>query len=465
MDEVLRWDLCAAVDAIKSKRISSVELTQWSINRLKSIGGSLNAVFRLDEEQALKRAYVMDDLQAQQRPLGPLHGIPLAHKDLIMMAGRVAHIGSKIQKRHIPTHNSEVMDFFEEAGQVYCGSLHMTEFALGPTGFNRHYGHAKNPWDTLKVCGGSSSGSAIAVSARLVFGALGSDTGGSIRHPSTMCGVTGLKPTHQLVSLEGTFPLAPSLDCVGPLAQTARDCAKLLSVLMQQKTDYARTLEASVKDLRVGIPKHYFWEGVDDNIRQVLMANIPVFQSLGMEIVQVANPLMPAINEKMAIVMAVEALEVHHEWLRQFPQDYADQVKARIELGYQYSNEDYQSALAMRTIFRQQWSADVFAHCDVLFTPTIQVHTPSILESTTGSLADVLKGVGRLTHVTKAINYLGFPAMSVPGGFSDASMPVGFQLVGRDFSEQLLLQVAHAYQTQTSWHAQIPLVAQNEELI
>jgi aspartyl-tRNA(Asn)/glutamyl-tRNA(Gln) amidotransferase subunit A len=459
MNDPLHWDLCTAAQAIANKEISSYELTKWSIERLKKIGIPLNAVFRLDEESALKRSNVLDDMQAHHRPLGLLHGVPLAHKDLIFMAGRTAHVGSKILKKHIPQDSAVVMNYLEAAGQVYCGSLQMTEFALGPTGFNRHYGHGKNPWNEVMVCGGSSGGSAIAVAARLVFGAIGSDTGGSIRHPATMCGVTGLKPTSQLVSTEGAFPLAATLDCIGPLAQNARDCARLLTVLTHQKHDYEHHLTKSVAGLRVGIPKYYFWEGVDSEVQEVLLKNIAIFESLGMKIVPIDNPDMLPINQMMAVVMAVEALQVHHEWLREFAEDYADQVRARIELGYQYSDEEYKRALGLRKTYRAQFEQNVFTQCDVLFAPTIQVLTPSIEESTRGTLEEVLQGVGRLTHVTKAMNYLGYPAMSVPGGFSSQNMPIGFQLIGPDLSEQTLLKIAHAYQSETDWHQRIPTIA------
>jgi aspartyl-tRNA(Asn)/glutamyl-tRNA(Gln) amidotransferase subunit A len=233
----------------------------------------------------------------------------------------------------------------------------------------------------------------------------------------------------------------------------------MLTVLTNQQTNYEASIDLAVKGLRVGIPKHFFWEGVDENIQQVLFENIRVFQELGMQIVEIDNPLMEPINQMMAVVMAVESLEVHHEWLRQFADDYADQVKARIELGYQYSSEDYRHAIEMRKVYRQQFSDQVFAHCDVMFIPTIQVHTPTIESSTRGSLEEVLKGVGRLTHVTKAMNYLGLPSMSIPGGFSNQEMPVGFQLVGRDLSEELILRIGHAYQTQTQWHQKIPTCA------
>jgi aspartyl-tRNA(Asn)/glutamyl-tRNA(Gln) amidotransferase subunit A len=461
MNDIVHWNLCEAAQAIADKKISSVELTQWSLNRLQTIGKSCNAVFRLDEESAYKRANVMDDLQAHHRPRGLLHGVPMAHKDLIFMAGRTAHVGSKILKKHVPQENAVVMNYFEAAGQVYCGSLQMTEFAMGPTGFNRHYGHGKNPWNDEMVCGGSSGGSAIAVAARLVFGAIGSDTGGSIRHPATMCGVTGLKPTKDLVSLEGAFPLAPTLDCIGPLAQNAQDCARMLTVLTNHNQDYEANLNQSQRGTTIGIPKHFYWDGVDSQIAEILMANIAVFQSLGMKVVEIDNPDMLPINQMMATIMAVEALQVHHEWLREYPEDYADQVRARIELGYQYSNEDYKRALELKKMYRAQFSEKVFSKCDVLFTPTIQVHTPSIEESTRGTLEEVLQGVSRLTHVTKAINYLGFPAMSVPGGFSSKQMPVGFQLIANDFQEDRLLGIAHHYQLVTDWHRRIPNIAKN----
>ncbi len=189
------------------------------------------------------------------------------------------------------------------------------------------------------------------------------------------------------------------------------------------------------------------------------MENIKVFKSLGLQIVEIDNPKMEPINQMMATVMAVEALEVHHEWLKEYADDYADQVRARIELGYQYSNEDYRNAIDMRSHYRKQFDDQVFSKCDVLFAPTIQVHTPSIEESTRGTLDEVLKGVSRLTHVTKAINYLGFPSISVPGGFSDQQMSVGFQLIGRDLSEALILKITHAYQSQTDWHKRIPPTA------
>jgi aspartyl-tRNA(Asn)/glutamyl-tRNA(Gln) amidotransferase subunit A len=178
-----------------------------------------------------------------------------------------------------------------------------------------------------------------------------------------------------------------------------------------------------------------------------------------MQIVEIDNPDMQPINQQMAVVMGVEALQVHYEWLREFPDDYADQVKARIELGYHYSNEDYRQALALRKDYRAQFDEAVFSKCDVMFTPTIQVQTPSIEASTRGTLEEVLQGVGRLTHVTKAMNYLGFPAMSVSGGFTSQKMPVGFQLIGRDLSEATLLRIAHAYQSITDWHKQIPPIA------
>ena len=221
-------DLTQIANAILAREISSTEITQWSIKRLGSMGKSLNAVFRIYEEKALERARELDLRLARGEVLGPLHGVPLAHKDLIGIKGHEMHAGSAIRGGLIADETAWVMQCMDRDGQVNLGSLHMAELALSPTGFNEHFGHPRNPWNLEHVCGGSSSGSGIAVAARLVFGSIGSDTGGSIRHPSAMCGVTGLKPTQGLVSVSGVFPLSKSLDCVGPIAQTARDCALLL---------------------------------------------------------------------------------------------------------------------------------------------------------------------------------------------------------------------------------------------
>ena len=456
MIEFSEFDLVGIANAIREKKLSAYELTQESIRRLKTIGSRLNAVFELDEELALLRASLLDDKQKNNEPLGLLHGVPLAHKDLIGRFNRPMHAGSKILSNHLASINAVVIDHLEAAGQVNIGSLHMAEFALSPTGFNQHYGHGLNPWNPQYVSGGSSSGSGIAVASRLVYGSIGSDTGGSIRHPSAMCGVTGLKPTNGLVSSEGVFPLSRSLDCVGPMAQSVRDVARLLTVITGSVKNYEASLTQPVRNLRIGIPKSYFYENLDPAIEASVLNAISAFQDLNIEIVDVDVPDMLAVNQNMGIILAFEAFELHQDWLREFPNDYADQVKARIEFGKAISSTVYATAIKQRPMIQQAFQSSWFAKCDAVIVPTLQVETPLIEVTTTGTTAEILTNLLRITQTTKGINYLAFPALSLPSGFTHEGMPIGIQLIANVLAEDKLLQLGNAFQKLTNWHQKMP---------
>lgn len=449
-------DLVGAAQAVASKKISAVEMVQWSLDRLKTTGIALNAVFQIFEEEALVRARLLDQLQAQGQALGLLHGVPLAHKDLYSVAGRESHVGSKILRGRVAASNAKVIDLLEAQGEVNLASLHMCEFALSPTGFNLHYGHGKNPWNPEMCCGGSSSGSGIAVAARLVYGSLGSDTGGSIRHPSAMCGVTGLKTTAAFISEEGVFPLAPSLDVVGPMAQTARDCARILTVISEHANNYEEHLNGDLRGVRIGIPRTYYRENVDQEMVIALDLSLDVLRHRGAQLVEVEVPDMSFINSMMVRVMAFESLGIHREWLKTRPEDYAEQVRLRIELGHTFTTEQYQQAMSARKGILENFVRTSFANCDVLHVPTIQVQTPSIADSSSGTGLEILQKLAQVTQVTKSLNYLGLPGMSVPAGFSKVGMPLAFQLIGRSLDEALLLKIADAYQSETSWHKKIP---------
>jgi aspartyl-tRNA(Asn)/glutamyl-tRNA(Gln) amidotransferase subunit A len=349
-----------------------------------------------------------------------------------------------------------VINLLEAQGEVNLASLHMCEFALSPTGFNLHYGHGKNPWNPEMSCGGSSSGSGIAVAARLVYGSLGSDTGGSIRHPSAMCGVTGLKTTAAFISEEGVFPLAPSLDVVGPMAQTARDCARILTVISEHAKNYEEHLNGDLRGVRIGIPRTYYRENVDQEMAIALDLSLDVLRHRGAQLVEVEVPDMSLINSMMVRVMAFESLGIHREWLKTRPEDYAEQVRLRIELGHTFTTEQYQQAMSARKGILENFVRTSFANCDVLHVPTIQVQTPSIADSSSGTGLEILQKLAQVTQVTKSLNYLGLPGMSVPAGFSKVGMPLAFQLIGRSLDEALLLKTADAYQSETSWHKKIP---------
>ncbi len=470
MNDFETMDLVSAASAIASKDCSAAEITSWSLNRMQTVGRQFNAVFRIDEAIAMERAYQLDAMLAQGNLCGPLHGVPLAHKDLINVAGLENHAGSKIMRGHIPTKNAWVIDALQAAGQVNVGSLHMCEFALSPTGFNGHYGHGLNPWNPGYTSGGSSSGSGIAVAARVVFGSLGSDTGGSIRHPSAMCGVTGIKPTARRVSIDGVFPLSKTLDCVGPIAQTARDCARLLTQISRPNAhdawcttaaheDYEAGLDGDLRGLRIGVPETYYREHLDKEVSEALQSSLEVLQARGAILVKVEVPDMARIHAMTSMVLTVQAAAIHREWLETRPEDYADQVRARIEPGLSQLAVNYVDAMRMQQALTEEYLQTCFAGCDVIHIPVFTVQTPTIASTTTGDTQTILNSISHLTYANRAINYLGLPAMSVPAGLSSTAMPLAFQIVGRHFQEATLLKVADAYQRDTAWHRQRPTIS------
>jgi aspartyl-tRNA(Asn)/glutamyl-tRNA(Gln) amidotransferase subunit A len=460
-------DLVGVAQGIKAKQFSSQEITAWSLNRLETIGRSFNAVFRIDHDQALARSKKLDAQQARGESLAPLHGVPLAHKDLLEVAGLEMHVGSKILRGNIAKNNAWAINTLDAAGQVNLGALHMAEFAMSPTGFNAHYGHGLNPWNPAYACGGSSSGSGIAVAARLIFGSLGSDTGGSIRHPAAMCGVTGIKPTAGRVSFAGVFPLSHTLDCVGPLAQTARDCARILTHISapnandpwctpRANEDYEATLDGNIKGLRIGVPETYYRENLDPEVATALKTSLEVLKARGALLVDVQVPDMAKIHEMTAIVLTVEAATVHHRWMQTRRDEYGSQVLARTAPGFTHSGITYREALDARQDLIQAYLDTCFANCDVVHIPTLMVQTPTIAATTTGSLDEILQAINGFSYAGRAINYLGFPSISVPAGLSSTNMPLAFQLVGRHFEEAKLLKVADAFQRDTAWHRQQP---------
>jgi aspartyl-tRNA(Asn)/glutamyl-tRNA(Gln) amidotransferase subunit A len=393
--------------------------------------------------------------------------VPLAHKDLFYRAGRPCAGGSRIRAAFVPAETASVLLRLDRAGALDLGTLNLAEFALSPTGYNEHFGHGRNPWAPAHVSGGSSSGSGIAVAGRMVFGSLGTDTGGSIRHPAAMCGVTGLKPTLRRVSGAGVMPLSWSLDCVGPLAQSARDCARLLGVIAGADPrdgnaagvpvpDYEADLDTPIRGLRIAVPRGYYDAALDPEVGAALAESLRVLRGLGAIVVETQVPDMATLNAMMQVVMACEAATIHRGWLAERPQDYSDQVRTRIEAGLYYPATRYIEALSLRARLTEDYLRSALGDCDVIHLPAIAVPVPTIAATTQGLPADVAAAIGALTHCTRAINYLGLPALSVPAGFSAGGLPVAFQLVGRPFDEATVLRAGHAFQQATDWHRRIP---------
>lgn len=471
MTELESLDLVGLADAIAAGRVSARETARWSIERLDTLGRRYNAVLRIDAEAALARAAALDERQARHGTCGPLHGVPMAHKDLFDVAGRETTAASRILAGRIAPRTGWALEQLDGAGQVNVGSLHMAEFALSPTGYNQHHGHALNPWNPAHVPGGSSSGSGVAVAARLVFGSLGTDTAGSIRHPAAMCGITGLKPTARRVSTDGVLPLSRTLDCVGPLAQTARDCARLLGLIARPRPadgsctglpvpDYEAALDGDLRGLRIGVPQAYYREpggpGLDPQVARAMDASLAVLKERGATLHAVDVPDMALVSALAQLVMSVEAATLHRRWIEERPRDYADQVRLRIEPGFAYPAVRYVEALSLRARIAQEFMDTCMRGCDLVHAPTLVMQTPPIAATTEGDAGAVMQVIARIGHATRGINYLGLPAVSVPAGLSAAGMPMAFQLIGRPFDEATVLKAADAFQRDTDWHRRRP---------
>jgi aspartyl-tRNA(Asn)/glutamyl-tRNA(Gln) amidotransferase subunit A len=459
--------LTEAAAAVARGETTSVELTSAAIERAKKLGPALNCIAALDAEEALAAAEKADRDRNAGKAAGKLHGVPLAHKDLFYRKGKVVACGSKIRKDFVASTTATALKRLEAAGAITVGALHMAEFAFSPTGYNEHYGHVRNPWNTSHVPGGSSSGSGAAVAAGIVSGSLGTDTGGSLRHPAAMCGLTGLKPTLTRVSRAGVMPLSHSLDCVGPLARTARDCARLMEVVAgadpgdptasgRPVPRYEAALDGNAKGLRVAVPRAYYYDAVAPEIKKCLDESLAALRGIGASLVQVEVPDMGLINTLAHVLMAVEAATIHRKWLATRRDDYADQVRSRIEPGLFYPATRYCEALGMRAALTREYLDKALKNADVLHLPAIPIPVPTIEETTKGSPADVARVIGTVGHCTRGINYLGLPAITVPCGFDSRGLPVAFQLVGRPFAEARLLRASDAYQRVTDWHKRTP---------
>jgi len=458
--------LTEVAKAIAEKRLSSHEVTRSCLHRIAQWQPHLNAFMAVESEPALKAAAAADAELAKGNLKGPLHGVPLAHKDMYYDAGHISTCGSLIRRGFVATTTSTALQRLKDAGSIRLGTLQMAEFAYGPTGHNAHYGPVHNPWKLGYVTGGSSSGSGSAVGARLSFAALGSDTGGSIRMPAHFCGVTGLKVTWGRVSRAGAMPLSQSLDTVGPLAQTAEDCALLLGLIAGSDPedptasaipvpDYLAATAASIKGLRIGVPKEFYVDDLDADVARVLDETLATLTREGADIVPVELPDQRQLSAACQLVLAVEAAAFHKRWLIERPQDYGPQVLMRLQNALAIPGVTYLEALRWR-------GAALAAHIaatsgvDAVIAPVAPVAAPSIAESDVGGSPGAEAVIQRLTRFTRPINYLGLPSLAIPTGFTPSGLPVGMQLIGRSFDEATLLTIGAAFQRASDFHAKVP---------
>jgi aspartyl-tRNA(Asn)/glutamyl-tRNA(Gln) amidotransferase subunit A len=396
---------------------------------------------------------------------GPLHGVPLAHKDMYYVTGKLAECGSKIRNGWVAPATSTAILRLQGAGAIRLGALHMAEFAYGPTGHNEHLGPARNPWDPQRITGGSSSGSAASVAARLTYAALGSDTGGSIRLPAHFCGVTGFKPTYGRVSRANAMPLSFTLDTVGPLALSAEDCALIGSVIagvdpLDPTTsgapawDMAAT-QRTPKGMTIGVPRKFYVDDLEFDVATLLDEVLATFRGLGARVVEVDLPDQTAISAAALIVLAVEAASLHAPWLRERAGEYGAQVRNRLQNGLAYSAVEYLEALRWRGPALAAHLAAIEG-IDVVIAPASSAAAPTIDETDVGGDPGAEAAIQAITRFMRPINYLGLTVLEIPAGRSRYGMPIGMQLIGRPFGDETVIALGRAFQTATNHHRRIP---------
>jgi len=460
--------LAAASAALSAGRVSAVELTRECLARIGDWGAVTNAFIDLRAEEALAAARAADAEIAAGGRRGPLHGIPLAHKDMIYRQGRISTCGSVIRGDWRAPVTATVLARLDAAGAIDLGTLHMVEWAGGATGHNIHFGDACNPWDPARVTGGSSSGAGASVAARMVFGALGSDTAGSIRLPASCCGVTGFKPSWGLVSRHGTMPRAWTLDCLGPLARTAEDCALILTAIAGRDaadptTDRAEAFRVpSAVDpaaLTIGVETAMLAEATPA-IGALLETALDAWRRTGARIVPVAIPDLQDIADLSGVVSIVEGATIHRQFMRDRPEDYAPDLFGRSEPGFHIPATAYADALRVRGAVLKRVADAVFARCDLLFAPAIPIPVPTRAESRIAQAADFARVHGPMVRHMRPFNYLGLPVLSLPCGFDPNGLPAAFQLVGRPMGDAALLAAGMAWQRATDWHDHAPALEQ-----
>jgi aspartyl-tRNA(Asn)/glutamyl-tRNA(Gln) amidotransferase subunit A len=469
---------------LAEKKYSSVELTKYYLERIKKYDPSLNSFITISEELALEQAKQADRVRAENPNCSPLMGIPFAHKDIFCTKGLKTSCGSKMLDNFIAPYDATVVKKLHDAGIVTLGKTNMDEFAMGSSNETSFYGPVRNPWDLSRVPGGSSGGSAAAVAARLAPAATGTDTGGSIRQPAALCGLTGIKPTYGRVSRFGMIAFASSLDQGGPMTLTAEDAAMLLNVIAgydekdstcvnQPAPDYTQTLNNSIENLKIGLPKEYFSESLDPAMACLIQDAVKEFEKMGAKIYEIHMPNQHLSVPAYYVVAPAECSSnlARYDGIRfgyrcQNPRDlqdfykrtraegFGDEVKRRIMIGTYalssgYYDDYYLKAQKIRRLIRDDF-LNAFKGVDVILGPTTPSPAFKLGEKSNDPVSMYLSDI-----YTISINLAGLPSISIPGGFIDG-LPIGIQLISNYFTEDRLLNIAHKYQQVTEWHQAQP---------
>jgi aspartyl-tRNA(Asn)/glutamyl-tRNA(Gln) amidotransferase subunit A len=460
------WTIASLSKAIRKREISPVEITRAYLERIEAHDSRINSFITLLPQEAMKAARQSEKELSRGNDRGPLHGIPFAAKDLFFTKGIRTTCGSKILKNFIPAYNATVIQRLQAAGAILLGKLNMHEFAYGTTSVNPHYGPVRNPWDRERVTGGSSGGSAAALASSFVPLTLGTDTGGSIRIPSALCGTAGLKPTFGRVSKYGVYPLCWTLDHPGPMARCAADLAMAMNVLagpdpLDQSTlsvpvpDYTKGLTENLKGFRIGIPDSFYFELVDPEVLASIEKAIQVCKKMGATVKRISLPMLPEASTAAFLILLGEGAATLEKWLRTRASDLGDDVRSRVNLGAAIMATQYLKAQAIRRKVREIFSL-VFQKVDVLLTPQLPITAPKIGQQSVpwGKKTEAVPSA--LTRFTRIYNLVGNPALSLLCGFSSSGLPIGLQIAGKPFDEATVLKVGHAYESNSRWKERHP---------
>lgn len=453
-EALLAQDLTAASHAFRQGEVAARELTEASFNTLCRHGPRLNAVAVLWRDQALAQAEAQDAARAAGRPLGALAGVPLAHKDMFYRKGRTCASGSRVRADYVPATTATVIERLDAAGAIDLGRLNMVEFALGLTGHNDITGHPRNPWNREHITGGSSSGPAAAVAARLTFASLGSDTGGSIRVPAACVGITGLKPTYGRVSRAGALPLSHTLDHVGPLARSARDLALLLEVIAGPDSRdpttldrpvpaYASLVDRPLQKLRLGVAEAPFEIELAPEVAGLYDRAVERLAAVDARVTRLTLPPIEGLNALRRVVMLAEVAARHEDWLAEQRDAYNAYTLARMEPGFAVAATTYLRALTWRSEALRRFCAQVFANADVLVLPAMAEPVPRLDAVSADDPEGYVRLVNGMGHFICPFNYLGLPALTLPIGRTRNGLPMAIQLVGPPFAEARLLRLGH----------------------
>ena len=451
--DFLKWDLSTLSEQIKSKSISPVEVSKALLERIRVLNPLLNAFITYHEDSVLESAKETEAEINKGNYRGVLHGVPVGLKDLIYTQGVRTTMGSEIYKDYVPDFDATVVERLKQAGAIVVGKLNTHEFAYGPTGDVSYFGPVKNPYDLSRVTGGSSSGSGAAVATGLCYGALGTDTGGSIRIPSAACGIVGMKPTFGRVSKHGVYPLAYTLDHVGPMTRTVRDNALLLNELVgfdrrdpysvqSEQEDFTRLLGEGVKDTRIGVPSNYYFDLLDEEVRSSVEEAILQLEKLGAKIVKVDIDLSPVAWSQL-ITIRSEAYAVHRAHMEEKEALLHPDVRDRLVASKQTAGYEYVRAQQLRREVVQSYKK-AFEKVDALIAPTLAILPPKIGQREVQVGDQKEHAYSALLRLNGPTNLTGLPSLAVPSGFSKDGLPIGLQLIGDHHDEANLYRIGHA---------------------